>query len=97
MTIIIVFALSFGIVILFLTYKVVKAMRRKTETGEEGLVGEIGTAKTEISATSGKVFIHGEWWNATSEMKIPPNTKVKIVSMKNFTIKVEPIRNNEKK
>lgn len=97
MTIIIVFALSFGVVILFLTFKVIRAMRRKTETGEEGLAGEIGTAKTKINATSGKVFIHGEWWNATSEMEIPANIKVKIISMKNFTLKVEPINSKGKK
>lgn len=97
MTIIIVFALTFGAVILFLTFKVIRAMRRKTETGEEGLTGEIGTTKTAINASSGKVFIHGEWWNATSEVNIPANTKVKIISMKNFTLKVEPINSKEKK
>jgi len=97
MTIIIVFALSFGFVILFLTFKVIKAMRRKTETGQDGLSGEIGTTRTDINATSGKVFIHGEWWNAISEENIPVNTKVRIISMKNFTLNVEPINNKGKK
>ena len=39
-----------------LTYLTVKAHRRKVETGNEGLVGEVGTMQ------GGKVFVHGELW-----------------------------------
>jgi membrane-bound serine protease (ClpP class) len=63
-------------------------MRGRTETGQEGLVGEIGKAATEISRDSGKVFVHGEWWNAFADEIIPVGTRVKVESMKNFKLKV---------
>jgi membrane-bound serine protease (ClpP class) len=63
-------------------------MKRKTETGKEGLLGEIGVARTDINPYSGKVFVHGEWWNAFSEEEIPAGSKVKIESIEQFKLKV---------
>lgn len=88
MSIIITFTLIFGIMFLFLTYKVIKVMKRKTETGKEGLLGEIGIARTDINPYSGKVFVHGEWWNAFSEKEIPAGSKVKIESIEQFKLRV---------
>jgi membrane-bound serine protease (ClpP class) len=90
MSIIIVFTVVFGIVFLFFTYKVIQAMKRRTETGREGLAGEIGTAKSEITPTSGKVFVHGEWWNAVSASgeTIPAGSKVKIEAIEGVMLKV---------
>ncbi len=88
MSIIITFTLAFGIIILFLTYKVITAMKRKTETGKEGLSGEIGVARTDINPYSGKVFVHGEWWNAFSEEEIPAGSKVKVESIEQFKLRV---------
>ena len=92
MSIIITFTLAFGTIILFLTYKVITAMKRKTETGKEGLSGEIGVARTDISPYSGKVFVHGEWWNAFSEEEIPAGSKVKVESIEQFKLKVTIIK-----
>jgi membrane-bound serine protease (ClpP class) len=44
---------------------VVKAQRRRTQTGLEGLIGMTCQAVTDIDGT-GKVFVHGENWNARS-------------------------------
>jgi len=88
MSIIITFTLAFGIIILFLTYKVITAMKRKTETGKEGLSGEIGVARTDINPYSGKVFVHGEWWNAFSEEEIPAGSKVKVELIEQFKLRV---------
>lgn len=97
MSIIITFSVCFGLIILFLTFKVFKAMRRRIETGEEGLGGETGTARTDIDSRSGKIFIHGEWWNAVSDTPIPAGSKVEIVSRKNFVLKVRSIEDQKKK
>jgi membrane-bound serine protease (ClpP class) len=94
MSIIITFAICFGSILLFLSYKVITAMKKKTGTGQEGLIGESGIAKTEITSSSGKVFAHGEWWNAVSDGHIPSGTRVKIISMENFTVRVKAINNN---
>jgi membrane-bound serine protease (ClpP class) len=40
-----------------------RAQRLKSLTGQEGLIGERGNAVTAL-APSGKVFVHGEYWNA---------------------------------
>ncbi len=40
----------------------------KPTTGEQGMVGEIGTAATEIDGT-GKVFVHGEYWDVRSQIQ----------------------------
>lgn len=91
MTTIIAFAIMFAFVFLFLTYKVLEAMKRKTPTGQEGLVGEKGIAKSSINKAEGKVFVHGEWWNAVSygEEEIPEGTAVTIVSVDGFLLKVK--------
>jgi len=90
MSVIVVISIGFGLIVLFLAYKVIRTMNRKTETGEEGLLGETGTARTDIDARSGKVFIHGEWWNATADENIAAGTRVRVVAIKNFTLRVTP-------
>lgn len=78
------FAISMGI----------KAQRLKPAGGAEGLVGEIGTAVTDLSP-SGDVKVHGEFWNAESvEGEIKPGESVEIVSVKNLKVKVKKYSNN---
>jgi len=67
---------------------VIKAMRRKPSTGQEGLIGEIGVAEDDISSTKGKVFIHGEYWNAVSDEKINKGEEVEIIEIKRLRLKV---------
>jgi membrane-bound serine protease (ClpP class) len=90
MSTIIMFAVTFAAVFIILAAKVIKAMARKSDTGQEGMVGEIGIAKSEITQTSGKVFVHGEWWNAVtaSAQPIPSGAKVTIESVENFVLNV---------
>ncbi len=91
MSMIITFGLCFGIVFMVLTFKVIKAMKRKSETGKEGLTGEAGTARTEITPSSGKVFVHGEWWNAISDETIPAGSRVIVESIDGPTLKVKAL------
>jgi membrane-bound serine protease (ClpP class) len=89
MSLIISFALCFGFVFLFLTFKVFQAMKRKLETGREGLIGETGVAKTDIDNRSGKVFLHGEWWNAVADGLIPAGSKIRVETIDNLVLKVK--------
>jgi len=95
MTTIIATTLTFCGIILFLAYKVIKAMKHRTETGQEGMIGELGTARSVITGTSGKVFVHGEWWNAVSASgeTIPEGSKVKVDRVDGFTLKVSFLSN----
>src|SRR5712691_9146689 len=67
--------------------------RRKSITGEEGMIGEEGTAKTNIH-NNGKVFVHGEYWNASSNRPIPAGARVRVVRVQGMKIEVEPIDTN---
>jgi membrane-bound serine protease (ClpP class) len=69
-------------------YLVIKAYRSKPVIGSEGLVGEIGIAKSRI-APEGKVFIFGELWNAYSVDIIEKEEKVRVVEVNNLKLKVK--------
>jgi membrane-bound serine protease (ClpP class) len=75
---------SFFIVALGL---VVKARRKKPITGQEGLVGEIGLAITDLYA-QGKVFVHGEYWNARAKEHIRKNERIKVTQVDNLRLLV---------
>ncbi len=78
-----------SLVFIFLVYLVVKAHAKKTLTGKEGMVGEIGKALTSLDL-EGKVFVHGEIWRAVSDMPVNKGDRVKVVEVKdNLTLKVK--------
>jgi membrane-bound serine protease (ClpP class) len=79
-----------GLVILLAALGV-RAQFRKKSTGSEGIVGEIGTAKTDIGEDGGTVFIHGEYWNAISDTPIKSEQKVRVISVKAMVLKVEAV------
>jgi membrane-bound serine protease (ClpP class) len=68
----------------------IRARLKKPTTGFEGLIGEIGIASTPI-APEGKVSIHGEFWNATSDQNIEKGDKVQVVGVKNLKLNVKKI------
>ena len=81
-------AVGLSLIFIFLIVLAVKAHIRKAATGKEGLIGEQGTAQSDLDP-EGKVFVHGEIWEAEASEKIPKGTKVKVVEfMNNLKIKV---------
>jgi len=63
---------------------------RKSVLGEEGMIGKIGSATTDIHET-GKVMVHGEYWNAYSERPIPAGTRVRVIKVHGLKIEVEQV------
>jgi membrane-bound serine protease (ClpP class) len=74
----------------FVAGLVFRAQRAKPKTGTSGLIGEIGIVRKSIKP-EGKVFIHGELWNAISKEDIPEGTKVRVVDVVNLVLEVEPL------
>jgi membrane-bound serine protease (ClpP class) len=74
---------------IFLAFLGVRAQFGKRQTGQEGIVGETGVAKTKIDQSGGTVFIHGEFWNAVSDTAIKKDAQVRVVSVDSMTLKVE--------
>jgi membrane-bound serine protease (ClpP class) len=71
-----------------------RAQMRKPTTGKEGLVGEKGSAATDI-APEGQIFIHGELWNATSKERIPKGEAVVVVKVDGLKVEVEHAGSSE--
>lgn len=71
-------ALAIGLFFSFVAYYLVKAQRSAISLGFEGLMGEVGVAVTTIE-DRGKIFIHGEYWDAESDETIKEGERVKVV------------------
>lgn len=68
----------------------VKSFRRRAVTGKEGMVGLIGVAKTDVNP-HGKVFVHGELWDAYSDEPIHAGSSVQVVDIQGLTLHVKPV------
>lgn len=78
------------VVVLFLMYQVVRAHRNRVRTGSEGMVTERGRAWSDL-APIGKVFVHGEIWDAVSEAPVEKGEPVEVVAVEGMTLRVRPL------
>lgn len=83
-------AVPFAAITLTLLTLVVRARRNKVVTGAEGMVGQVGSAITSL-APDGKVFVHGEYWDAVSRSPLPAGAPVRVVSMEKLKLTVEAV------
>jgi len=83
-------SIPLGIITAFLMGIAVRARRNKIVTGEQGLVGEIGVAETPL-APSGKVFVHGELWDAVATADIAAGERVVVSQVDGLTLRVDPV------
>jgi membrane-bound serine protease (ClpP class) len=81
-------SIAVGGIMAYLTQRAIRAQLWKVATGSEGLAGEIGTALTEISER-GKVFVHGEYWDARAPERIEPGERVRVRAVKDMVMDVE--------
>ena len=84
-------SLPFALITMFLVSIVVRARRGKVLTGISGMLDEIGIARTDLSP-AGKVFVHGEYWNAVSSAPVPEGSRVRVTSVDGMTVHVEPMK-----
>lgn len=82
--------IPFGIITVFLMTLALRARRLKVSTGREGMVGEIGVARTQL-APAGKVFVHGELWDATSHAPVSSGQQVVVRHVDGLRLEVEPV------
>ena len=69
---------------------VFRAQISRPTTGSRGLVGEIGVVKKALTP-EGKVFVHGELWNARAREPLDENVKVRVVKVVNLILEVESL------
>jgi membrane-bound serine protease (ClpP class) len=82
-------ALPFSAITVFLLSLAVRARRNKVVTGREGMIGETGAAVTELSP-EGKVFVHGEYWDAVAARPVAAGTRVTVTGIERLKLTVEP-------
>jgi membrane-bound serine protease (ClpP class) len=74
----------------FLMSIALKARANKVVTGSQGLIGEIGQTQSALSP-QGKVFIHGELWDAVSSVHVPSGQPVVVRRVDGLQLQVEPV------
>ena len=82
-------SIPLGGITVFLMSIALKARANKVVTGAQGLVGEIGMAQTTLSPR-GKVFVHGEIWDATSSTGVPAGQAVVVLEVDGLELRVGP-------
>jgi membrane-bound serine protease (ClpP class) len=82
-------AVVFILIVIFgIVRSVIKAHKNKVVTGEEGMIGEKGLAVSDIQP-QGKVNVHGELWNARSEMIIEKGSLIEVIGFEGLTLIVK--------
>ncbi|MBI1354297.1 MAG: nodulation protein NfeD [Acidobacteria bacterium] len=81
-------AVPFAAITVFLLQLAVRSFKYKVSTGSEGMVGEVGVAKTEVAA-KGQVFVHGELWSASAATPIAAGARVRVVAVDGLRVQVE--------
>ena len=86
---------TLGAFVLTVSYLVFRSQKSKPSLGVEGLIGEIGEVRGKLTP-KGKVFVHGEYWNAQAEGEIDVGEKVRVVGYDDgMCLKVRPVSNRE--
>jgi membrane-bound serine protease (ClpP class) len=73
---------------LFVVGAAYRAQRRQPTTGIQGLLGERGTALTDLGPT-GQVFVHGEYWTATANEPIARGATVVVERVDGLSLRVK--------
>ena len=78
---------TLGSFVLVVSYLVFRSQQSKPTLGIAGLIGEIGEVRGKLSP-SGKIFVHGEYWNAQADSEIDVGEKVEVVGHEGMSLKV---------
>jgi membrane-bound serine protease (ClpP class) len=90
-SVIVTVALASGGFFAFIVTKAVRIQTHRATTGSEGLVGRVGTARTDLSP-EGTVFVWGEYWAATAEVgTIRAGQQVEVVGKEGFRLRVRRV------
>lgn len=79
-----------GVIAVLLMTLVMRAHKNPVVTGTNAMIGEIGIARTDVDG-DGKVFVHGELWNAMAASAIPEGARVRVRGVEGMRVIVEPV------
>ncbi len=78
-----------GLITAFLMSIALRARQNKVVTGVQGLIGQVGVAQSPLTPY-GKVFVHGELWDALSSASVSEGESVIVRGVENLQLQVEP-------
>jgi membrane-bound serine protease (ClpP class) len=81
--------LPVAVISVILVRLAVLARRNKAITGEQGMIDQVGVARTDL-APEGKVFVHGEIWEARAAEPVTSGARVRVREVKGLKLMVEP-------
>lgn len=80
-----------ALLVAFLAVRAVRSRRLRTQTGTEAMIGELGRVVADIEpAHDGKVFVHGEYWTASSAQLVPEGSTVRVDAIDGLRLRVSP-------
>ncbi len=62
----------------------------------DGLIGQVGTAKTDLRL-QGAIYVGGEQWTANSSVYVPAGSPVRVVRRSGLVLDVEPVSTPDSK
>jgi len=83
-------SIPLGLITAFLMSIALKARRNKMVSGAQGIIGETGITQTALSPR-GKIFVHGELWDAVSSSDLPAGQSVVVRRIDGLLLQVEPL------
>jgi len=83
-------AVMVAAIVIFLLTRVLRVHRQVPLTGAEGLVGEVADVVLDV-APRGKVFVHGEYWEAESTSALAVGSRARVVRVSGKYLIVEPV------
>jgi len=90
MPLIIAFAISSALMLIFVVGMAIRARRRPVVSGQEELVGSQAVVMNDFDQ-KGTVTIHSETWQAMSDDRLHKGQKVRVTDIQGLILKVEPL------
>ena len=86
--------IAISVIFLGLGRLAMQAQRQRSPTGAAALIGEDGRALTALEpAQPGQIRVHGEIWQAVSDIPIPAGRRLRVRAVDGLTLHVEPADN----
>ena len=83
---------ALGVFVVLIVFLIVRTHRGRVLSANEGLIGEIGDVRRPpVGNQRGQVFVHGEYWRATSKQPLEVGDRVRVVAYENLTVEVEKV------
>ncbi len=83
-------AVATGGSMLLIAFLAVRAHRLQPASGAEGMIGEIGKVRRLLDEPGeAKVFVHGEYWDATVEGEVAAGDRVEVLAVEGLRVRVK--------